>query len=210
MHVVKIHRCRYGKQSKAAVQSDHHLGSGPRAAGVRSLSVAGELDLLCGGQLHNLLDLPANAEENLLTLLGGATLSTSHVTVAPVGDSLADGAGPDADTIESLADVDYHAHDLAVVLILESVANGRQHYVQPQLVNVDVALLLELVGPLATVLILGILPLWSYASLEEMIVGLEGEIGDGRNVVLRVLSVAGQRQDRSRYIHRCPRTLRLS
>lgn len=55
---------------------------------------------------------------------------------------------------------------------------------QPQLIDVDVALLLELVRPLAAVLILGVLPLGPHAGLEEVIVGLEGEVRDRCDVVL--------------------------
>jgi hypothetical protein len=47
---------------------------------------------------------------------------------------------------------------------------------QPDLVNVDTALLLELVRPLATVLVLGILPLGAHALLEEVVIGLESEL----------------------------------
>lgn len=47
---------------------------------------------------------------------------------------------------------------------------------QPDIVDWDVALVLELVGPLATVLILDILPLRSYAFLEKMVVRLESKL----------------------------------
>ena len=56
---------------------------------------------------------------------------------------------------------------------------------KPQLVDVDPTLVLEAVGPLPAVLVLRILPLRSYASLEQVVVGLEGELGDGSNVVLK-------------------------
>lgn len=46
---------------------------------------------------------------------------------------------------------------------------------QPETVDIDVALILVLVGPLATVLILGVFPLRANAGLEEMVVGLEGK-----------------------------------
>jgi hypothetical protein len=57
--------------------------------------------------------------------------------------------------------------------------------VQPEIVNVDQLLLLELESPFATVLVLRIFPLRADASLEEMIVGLESEFGRRRNIVLR-------------------------
>lgn len=149
-----------------------------------SLGVARELEHLVGGQLQDLLDAAADGHENLLALLGGPALAAGHVTVATVGYALADGTGPDTDTVEGLADVDDNAHDLTILLVLQRVANGGQHDVQPQLVDVDVALLLELVGPLAAVLVLGVFPLRPHAGLEEVVVGLEGEIRDRRDVVL--------------------------
>lgn len=149
-----------------------------------SLSVARELELLTGRQLQDLLDLLANAVKHLLTLLGRATLTTGHVAVTAVGNGLADRAGPDTDTVKGLANVDNNTHDLTILLILESVTDGGQHDVQPEFVNVNVALLFELIRPLAAVLVLGVLPLGAYASLEEVVVGLESEIGDGCDVVL--------------------------
>lgn len=149
-----------------------------------SLGVARELEHLVGGQLQDLLDAAADGHENLLALLGGPAFAAGHVTVAAVGYALADGTGPDTDTVEGLADVDDNAHDLTILLVLQRVADGGQHDMQPQLVDVDVALLLELVGPLAAVLVLGVFPLWPHAGLEEVVVGLEGEVRDRRDVVL--------------------------
>lgn len=56
---------------------------------------------------------------------------------------------------------------------------------EPQLVYRDVALLLELVGPLSTVLVLLIFPLGADAFFEEVIIGFEGEFGGGSDVVLQ-------------------------
>jgi hypothetical protein len=47
---------------------------------------------------------------------------------------------------------------------------------QPDIIDWDAALVLELVRPLATVLVLDILPLWPYAFLEKMIVRLESKL----------------------------------
>lgn len=143
-----------------------------------------KLDGLVLRQLEDGLELTANSLQDLLALLNGAALAAGHVAVAAAGDALADGAGPDADAVEGLADVDDDAHDLAVVLVLERLADGRQHRVQPQVVDVDAALVLELVRPLAAVLVLRVLPLRSHALLEQVVVGLEGQLGDGRDVVL--------------------------
>lgn len=161
---------------------------------MRSLGVAGELEHLVGGELQDLLDTVADVDEDLLALLRGAALATGDIAIAAAGDALANGAGPDADTVEGLADVDDDAHDLTILLLLHGVSDGSQHDVQPQLVNVDAALVLELVGPLAAMLILGVLPLGSHAGLEEVVVGLEGEVGDRCDVVLERVSCFEQQK----------------
>lgn len=151
---------------------------------MRSLSVARELDLLAGRQLQDLLDALANGVQDFLALLRGAALATSNITVTTAGNALANSACPDTNTVKGLANVDNDTHNLTIFLVLEGVANGGKHYVQPQLINVDVTLLLELVGPLATVLVLRVLPLGSHAGLEQVVVGLEGQLGNWCNVVL--------------------------
>lgn len=55
---------------------------------------------------------------------------------------------------------------------------------KPELVDWDRTLLLELIGPFSSVLVLDILPFWSNALLEEMVIGFESKFGCGRNVVL--------------------------
>lgn len=159
-----------------------------------SLSVARELEHLVGRQLQDLLDAATNGHEDLLALLGSPALAAGHIAVAAVRYALADGTGPDTDTVEGLADVDDNAHDLAILLILQRVANGGEHDMQPQLIDVDVALLLELVRPLAAVLVLGVFPLRPHAGLEEMIVGLEGKIRDRCDVVLCNMVSSGSAQ----------------
>jgi hypothetical protein len=56
--------------------------------------------------------------------------------------------------------------------------------VEPELVDRDAALVLELVRPLSAVLVLDVLPFWSDAFLKEMVVGFEGEFRYGSNVIL--------------------------
>lgn len=60
---------------------------------------------------------------------------------------------------------------------------------EPGIVDVDGSLVLELVGPLSSMLILDILPLWTDALLEKMIIGLQREIRDGLDVVLTWLAM---------------------
>jgi hypothetical protein len=56
--------------------------------------------------------------------------------------------------------------------------------VEPERIDVDSLLVLELESPLAAVLVLRVFPLWSYALLEEMVVGLESKVGGWCDVVL--------------------------
>jgi hypothetical protein len=59
--------------------------------------------------------------------------------------------------------------------------------VEPEFVDWDVALLLELVRPLAAVFVLDILPFGADAFFEQVVIGLEGQFGGGSNVVLGVV-----------------------
>jgi len=56
--------------------------------------------------------------------------------------------------------------------------------VQPERVDIDGFLVLELERPLAAVLVLGVFPLGPYVLLEEVVVGLEREVRGGCDVVL--------------------------
>ena len=94
---------------------------------MRRVGVARELNVLVGGEFEGLLEALANSHQDVLALLRGPALAARDVAVAAAGDALADGTGPDTDAEEGLADVDDDAHDLAVVLVLEGLANGRQH-----------------------------------------------------------------------------------
>ena len=89
---------------------------------------------------------------------------------------------PQPDTPEGFADVDDDAHDLVVALVLQHLADGCEHDVEPGVV-VGLAAL-EGVGPAAAVLVLRILPFGTDAFFEEVVVGLLGEFGGGGDVVL--------------------------
>jgi len=56
--------------------------------------------------------------------------------------------------------------------------------VEPECIDVDRLLVLELESPLATVLVLGVFPLGPYTLLEEMVVRLEREVGGRSDVIL--------------------------
>lgn len=167
---------------KSDLNSEFGLRTGATAVG--GIGVTGELDRLVGRQLKNLLETLADLQQNVLALLDRAALTTGNVAIATVGNALANGAGPDSDAEESFADVDDNTHDLTILLVLEGFANGGQHRVQPDVVDVAVALLLEAVRPLATVLVLRVLPLGADALLEQVVVRLECKVTDGRNVIL--------------------------
>ena len=182
---------------------------------MRAVRVAREFDELGTGKLQDLLELPADVQQDILAFLLGAALASSNVAVATAGDALADGTGPDTNTVEALADVDHDAHDLAIALLLEGLADGREHDVQPQVVDGDGALLLERVRPLSSVLVLLVLPFGPHTFLEEVVVGFESELRHGGNVVLDSLVSAriAQRQEASgkdKHIRRRPRTPRQS
>lgn len=59
---------------------------------------------------------------------------------------------------------------------------------EPELINWGGALVFELIGPLAAVLVLGIFPLGADALLEEVVIGFEGELRYGSDVVLDITS----------------------
>jgi len=170
------------------------LGLCPRAACVRAVRVARELDQGGGGQLQDLLEAPADGHENLLALVVGAALAAGHIAIAAAGNALADGPRPDTNAVEGLADVDDDTHHLAVVLIFKRLADSAHHHLKPEAVDVDALLVLVLVRPLAAVLVLGVLPLGSDAGLEQMVVGLLRERRDGGDIVLKMemLAAAGR------------------
>ena len=150
-----------------------------------TVGVSRELNLLCRRQLENLLESAADRQENLLTLLTTAALTTSNIAFTSAGDALSDGTSPDTNSEEGLSDVDNYTHDLAIVLVLKSLANSGHHDLEPKAVDIDVSLILVLVRPLAAMLVLGVLPLGADAALEEVVVRLLGELGGRGDVVLK-------------------------
>ena len=165
-------------------QLDGVLSLRPRATGVGTICVTRKLNLLSGRELQDFLEPTANVEQDVLALLTAATLTASNVAVTSVGNVLAGGASPDTNTVEGLAHIDHNAHDLAIVLLFERLANSRHHHLKPEAIDFDTALILVLVRPLATVLVLGVLPFGTDASLEQVVVGLLGKLGDGGDIVL--------------------------
>jgi hypothetical protein len=167
--------------SKPVVQDrslDGELGLRAGATGMSSVRVARELYRLVLLELERLLEPLADLEKSLLALFGGPSLALV------AGDGTANGPRPETDTVEASPNVDHYTHNLVVLLVLEVLANGCKHDVQPERVNVDGLLVLELERPLAAMLVLRIFPLGSNALLEEVVVGLERKIGGGSNVVL--------------------------
>lgn len=165
------------------------LSLGSRATSVGAVGVAREFDRLARGELENLLESASNVEKDILALLVGSALSTSNISISAARDALTNSTSPNTDTEESFTDVDNNSHDLTILLFLEGLSNGSHHHLQPQSVDINVALVFVLVRPLATVLVLGIFPFGADTGLEQVVIGLQGQLGDGSDIVLQVLSV---------------------
>lgn len=161
------------------------LGLRTSAARVGSLGVARELDDVVLLELERLLEPLSDLQQNLLALLLGPALA------CVAGDGAADSTCPQTDTVEASPNVDDDTHDFVVVLVLEVLADGSKHDMEPECIDVDLFLLPELEGPFAAVLVLRVFPLGLDALLEEVVVGLQREVGCGGNVVLRSVSRAG-------------------
>lgn len=148
------------------------LRLGSRAASMGTVRVARELDLLAVGKLQDLFETAANTQENIFSLFIRTTLTASDIAVSAARDALTNSTSPDTDTVESLADVDNNAHNLTVVLLLQGLTDSGHDNLKPKTVDVDIALVLVLVGPLASVLVLRIFPLGAHTGLKKMIIGL--------------------------------------
>lgn len=140
--------------------------------------MAHKLDRLLVCDLENGLEALADLHEDDLRLLRG-TLGLALLGGICLGASA---ASPETNTVESLADVDDDTHDFVVIVILKLLTDGSEQDVQPDFV-VGLALL-EGVRPAATVLVLRVFPLRADTLLEEVVVGLGGELGRGSDVVL--------------------------
>jgi hypothetical protein len=162
-----------------AERSDSELSLGSAAARVGRVSMTAELDRLSLRQLQHNLEALANLLEPLLALL----LLLRTTGISTLTRSLTSGPGPETNTPKAFADVHDHTHDLIVVLVLERLADGGKHEVQPDIIVGTVAAL-EGVCPATAVLVLGVLPLWTHTLLEQVVVRLLREFGSRSDVVL--------------------------
>lgn len=160
------------------------LGTRTSTSRMSGVGVAGEFDGLRLRDLKSRLELLANGDDNVLALVGRATLTIVDVRILARGDLFSNSASPDTDAIELATDVDDDAHDLAVFFFLQGLANGSQHDTEPEVIDGDALALLGGVGPLAAMLVLRVLPFWTDALLEEMVVGLDWELAGRSDVVL--------------------------
>jgi hypothetical protein len=125
---------------------------------MRSIRMPTELQLLGRSQLERLLKPLPNPHQGLPPRVIAA-LPLPHRP------------RPQPDPEERLAHIDHHAHDLVVSIVLERLADGSELRVKPQFVDVDGALVFELVGPLAAVLVLRVFPFGPDGFFEEVVVG---------------------------------------
>lgn len=142
-----------------------------------AIRVSGEFHNVGFLETENILEPIADGLQDLLALGGvtGDLVSRSTLANSPC---------PQTDTVEALTDVHNNTHDLVVIIVLEGLTNRSQLSVQPQVIDRDGALVLERVRPLATVLVMGVFPLWPDALLEKVVVCLETQFGGRCDVVL--------------------------
>lgn len=155
--------------------------------------VTAELQLFLRRQLQYILQVLANLHQDLLRF--------ALPTLA-----LSDRSRPETDPVKALAHVDHHAHDLVVAVVFERLADCGELSVQPELVDVHERLVAPAVGPFAAVLVLRVFPFGADALLEEMVVGLLGEVGAGGDVVLESVSGVDELARILCGLRRCPRT----
>jgi len=114
------------------------LGLSTGATAVCAIGVARELDNVRLLQAEHILEPRTDGLQHLLALSGG-----TGTLVA--GDALADSSCPQTNTVETLANVDNHTHHLVITVGLEGLADGGKLRVQPEFIDRDGALVLELV-----------------------------------------------------------------
>jgi hypothetical protein len=124
---------------------NHVLGFGTRASTLSAFGMTRELHHLLGRECQNLLELATDAHKDLLAFLWGTTFAACNISVAATWDALANCTGPDTDTVEALSDIADDSHDLAIAFLLQGLADGSEHNMEPQLVNINELFLLELV-----------------------------------------------------------------
>ena len=143
-----------------------------------SIGVTRELDSLIVLELESLLESLADLLECLLALFLCPTLA------ALARNGTANRACPQTNTVEPSPNIDNNTHDLVVVLVLKVLADGSKHDVEPERVDVDGLLVLELECPLAAVLVLGVFPLRANIPLEKVVVRLQCQVRCRCDVVL--------------------------
>ena len=183
---------------KTALQiSDRELCFRPRAPRMGTLRMPAELHNLYLINLQHLLELPPEAHQHFSRLLRRSAFATSHIPFTSTRHALAHSLGPQSDTIESFANIDYYTHDFAVVVgRLERLSDRSKHDMQPEFVDWCGSLVFELVGPFPAVLVLRVFPFGTNALFEEVVVGFQGEFGGGGDIVLNCvegrISIAGE------------------
>lgn len=148
-------RFAVGISHSTLAHSDNVLGLGSCASSMSGIGMTTELELLARRQLQYLLESCSNLHQRILAT------------------SLSGRSCPQSDSVETLSNIDDYAHNLVVSLLLESLSNSSELSMEPEFVDVDQFLVLELVRPLATMLVLLVFPFWSNTLLEKMVVGLD-------------------------------------
>ena len=148
--------------------------------------MAGEFAHVAISKLHYFLEPLANPHQYLFALFRASTFSPSARTLASSRDALAYCPRPQPDSVEGFPHVDHYAHHLAVVVVFKHLSDRSEHDMQPQLVDDRLCRLsvLECVCPFASMLVLLVFPFGSYPRLEEMVVGFDGQIRHGRDIVV--------------------------
>lgn len=140
---------------------------------MRAVSVTGEVDLLGIRQAQGFLESPAYAGQDFLALRRTPSLAACGVAISSSRNALANRPRPQTETVKALANVDNNAHDLSVVVVLESLPDSSQQKVEPEIIDRNALALLTGVGPLAAVLVLWIFPFRTDALFEEVVIGLD-------------------------------------